>query len=170
MSQISIFSGIPVMIIFFWILPHTITLFSIILYLLVGIMAGFVINWSATACNYPIYAEIFEPEVRSTIFSLDNFFGGSIGAVGTFLVALFAQYIFGYQTPPTNLDISQLSNTFRLNNLTALGNALVISTTIPWLICLLIYMLVYWTYPKDRDRMKNNLLERKKLILREEIG
>ena len=165
MAQISVFSGIPVMILFFWILPHTMTAFTIVLYLIVGIVAGFMINWSATACNYPMYSEIFEPELRSTIFSLDNFFGGSIGATGTFLVALLAQYIFGYITLPQGVDINQVSNALRIKEVVALGNALVVSTTIPWIICLFIYIFVYWTYPKDRDRMKNVLLERKEDIL-----
>lgn len=159
-SQISVFSGIPLMITFFWILPHTESVLTIVLYLIVGSFTGFTISWSASATNYPIYSEIFEPEIRSSAFAIDNLFEGSIAAAGTLIVGLLAEDFFKYVSPPNGVPLTSLPLNVREHDITALANALVVSTVIPWLICLFIYFFVYYYYPRDRDRVKAVLRER----------
>ncbi len=159
-SQISVFSGIPLMITFFWILPHSDTILTIIFFILVGSFTGFTISWSASATNYPIFSEIFEPEIRSSAFAIDNLFEGSISASGTLIVSYLADNIFGYAPVLSTEPLKKISTKVRENNITALSNALVLSTVIPWLICLFIYFFVYKSYPRDRDRIKNILHER----------
>ena len=156
-SQISVFSGIPLMITFFWILPHTQTLLTIALYVIVGSFTGFTISWSASATNYPIFSEIFEPEIRSSAYAIDNLFEGSISAAGTLIVGLLADDFFGYIAPTSGTPISSLSFAVREADITALANALVVSTVVPWFICLCIYFFVYYFYPRDRDRVKEVL-------------
>ncbi len=165
-SQISVFSGIPLMITFFWILPHDNSILTISLFILVGSFTGFTISWSASATNYPIFSEIFEPEIRGSAYAIDNLLEGSIAASGTLIVSFLADNIFGYipATGKSLIDLSKLSYTIRENNINALANALVISTVIPWLICLFIYFFVYSSYPRDRDKIKNIIKERSNLL------
>lgn len=168
-SQISVFSGIPLMITFFLILPHSDTLITIGLFIIVGSFTGFTISWSASATNYPIFSEIFEPEIRGSAYAIDNLFEGSIAASGTLIVSFLADNIFSYIPPVGKESLNKISPTIRENNISALANALVISTVFPWLICLIIYFFVYKSYPRDRDRVKAVLKERSKLLRNKEM-
>jgi len=155
-AQISVFSGIPMMIIFFWILPKFLIIpkflavglvpdnYVLILFIVLGIFTGFLMSWSAPATNNPIFSELFEPEIRSTAFSVDRLFEGSIAASGTLIVGLLADNVFGY-------DKTQIDITGTINNVNALGYAMLLTTVIPWVICLIFYSFIYKTYPKDRD-------------------
>ena len=167
-SQISVFSGIPLMITFFWILPHDSSIITIISFLIVGSFTGFTISWSASATNYPIFSEIFEPEIRGSAYAIDNLLEGSIAASGTLIVGYLADNIFGYIPPPKDIALNHLSKIVRENNISALANALVLSTVIPWCICLIIYFFVYGSYPRDRDRIKDVLKERS-ILLKEKV-
>lgn len=164
-SQISVFSGIPMMVTFFLILPHSDTLLTIVLFIIVGSFTGFSISWSASATNYPIFSEIFEPEIRSSAFAIDNLFEGSIAASGTLIVSYLADNVFGYVQVTGEKSLSLVSSKVRENNINALANALVLSTVIPWMICLFIYFFVYKSYPRDRDKIKNILKERSQFLL-----
>jgi MFS family permease len=161
-AQISVFSGIPMMIIIFLIFPRFVygaiplnTL--LILFIIVGIFTGFFISWSAPSTNNPIFSELFDPEIRSSAFAVDRLFEGSIAASGTYLVALFAENVFGYSNAPA--DIGTLSN------ILAMSNALLVCTIGPWVICLLVYFFVYLTYPKDRDEALQKRLEKEQKIM-----
>ncbi|MGC9777702.1 MAG: MFS transporter [Candidatus Heimdallarchaeota archaeon] len=146
-AQISVFSGIPMMFIIFYIIPH----FALgqltnnnllILFIAIGIFTGFLISWSGPATNNPIFSELFIADIRSSAFAVDRLFEGSIAASGTYLVALFANRVFGYS--------NEIWHKGSLSNIIAMSNALLICTIVPWTICLLVYSFVYFTYPKDR--------------------
>ena len=119
------------------------------------------ISWAATACNSPIFAELFEPEIRSTAFSIDRLFEGALAASGTLIVGWLAVTFFNYYTPPIGVTVDQLSQAVRNTNINAMANAMLIATVIPWLFCLFIYFFVYLTYPSDKQRIHNILKMRK---------
>ena len=166
-AQFSVFSGIPMMFILFLIIPKflivpkyvsqgiippTTTLF---IFIILGILTGFLISWSAPATNNPIFSELFEPEIRGTAFSVDRLFEGSVAATGTLIVGLIADHLFGYDKN-ANATISGT-----VNNVYALSYAMLIATVVPWVICLLFYSFIYFTYPKDRDAAKDKLMRRR---------
>ncbi len=175
MAQISVFSGIPMMLILFWIIPDYLIIPNYLelglqlptnmlyLFIAIGIFTGFMISWSAPATNNPIFSELFEPEIRGTAFSVDRLFEGSIAATGTLIVGLIADHAFGYDK---TLKVTPAGV---VNNVQALGYAMLISTVIPWTICLICYSFIYWTYPKDRDIAKQKMLERTARIQNKEI-
>lgn len=165
-AQISVFSGIPMMFIIFLLIPREATTTSLILFIFVGIITGFLISWCAPAANNPIFSELFEPEIRSTAFSVDRLFEGSVAASGTLIVALLAEGIFGYVQPDPG-GIDTLPQDVLTNNINAIAYALIISTCVPWFLCLIIYSFAYRTYPEDREACKQRLLERKKVLERE---
>jgi MFS family permease len=154
-AQISVFSGIPLMFLIFFIIPRFIlpqlAINSIlILFIFLGIITGFMISWSAPSTNNPIMSELFDPEIRSSAFAVDRLFEGSIAASGTYLVALFANRIFDYND----------AIRYTTENVLALSNALLITTIIPWVICLAFYSFIYFTYPKDRDIARKEMMEK----------
>jgi MFS family permease len=154
-AQISVFSGIPLMFLIFFIIPRYVlpllkggSLLGI--FIVLGVITGFMISWSAPAANNPIMSELFEPEIRSSAFAVDRLFEGSIAASGTYLVALFANRIFNYSDAVR----------YTTENVLALSNALLLTTIIPWTICLMFYGFIYFTYPKDRDEARKNMMEK----------
>src|SRR5271157_372632 len=157
-AQISVFSGIPLVVILFFAIPPNTSASSVAEMLAVGIAMGFFATWAGNACNAPIFSEIFAPEIRGSAFSVDRVFEGSIASFGTFFIGLAAA-AFGFQTP-TALD-GQFPNLYkdslRLPNLTALTLGIFTIMIIPWILCLILYTLVYLTYPKDFKKMHDIL-------------
>ena len=158
-AQISVFAGIPLTMVIFIIIPMSIN--SILLYILVGVITGSLISWTAGGTNFPILSEIFQPEIRSSVFSLDIMFESAFGALGSVFVGLAAAG-FGYITPPIGADVSTLP--YRVINMTALAWGMFITALIPWIICLILYTFIYFTYPKDYKEMRVFLEQRAKKL------
>ncbi len=159
-AQISVFAGIPLTIVIFFIIPMNPS--SMILYIVFGALTGLLISWCGPGCNSPIFSEIFEPEMRGTAYSIDRLFEGSFAALGTIFVGLVAVF-YGYQTPPLGTDISSLPNAIRVRNTMALAYGMFIVALIPWILCLLFYTFVYKTYPSDAEKIHKILEQRGKI-------
>jgi MFS family permease len=158
-AQISVFAGIPLTYIIFILIPMQTS--SMLTYIILGFITGFLISWSAGGCNNPIFSEIFKPEIRSSVFSIDRMFEGSFAALGTVFVSTVAS-VLGYITPPIHADILTLP--YRFSNMIALAWGMFLVALIPWIICLVLYTLVYKTYPKDYEKMRSVLEERAKAL------
>lgn len=154
-AQISVFSGIPLTYVIFVLVPMTTS--SMLTYVVLGAITGILISW-CSAQNYTIFSEIFEPEVRSTVYSVDRVFEGSVAALGTVIVG-FVAGLLGYVT--TTGQISALSSAVRITNATALAQGMFITALIPWILCLIFYTFVYWTYPADKEKTRKVLEQRR---------
>ena len=120
-SQISVFSGIPLTYLIFVSIPPATS--SMMLYIVLGAITGLLISWCG-AQNYTIFSEVFEPEIRSTVYSVDRVFEGSVAALGTVIVGFIAG-LLGYLTP--TVAISALPNAVRVTNMTALAQGMLIA-------------------------------------------
>jgi MFS family permease len=158
-AQISVFAGIPLTMVIFLIIPMTTN--SMLTYILIGAITGFLITWTAGGTNNPIFSEIFQPEIRSSVFSVDRLFEGAFGALGTVFVSLVATAI-GYHNPPIGVDLATLP--YRVTNMIALAWGMFITALIPWIICLILYTFIYFTYPKDYEKMRVFLENRAKKL------
>jgi MFS family permease len=143
-AQISVFSGIPLSYVIFEMIPRVTASFS--LYILFGFLMLLLITWAGPA-NNAIFSEIFEPEIRGSVFSVDRIFEGSVGALGTLFVGLFADYLSVSGAPDAAA---------------ALGNSMFVIALIPWILCLILYTLVYKSYPKDKTMLRESLEKRRK--------
>jgi MFS family permease len=123
---------------------------SFLLYALFGFLTGFLISWCGPI-NYSIFSDIFEPEIRSSVFAVDRVFEGSVGALGTFFVAIIADATLFHSTTLTYAQIAS-----------ALGSAMFIMAMIPWTLCLIFYTIGYFTYPRDYEQCRTALQERGK--------
>jgi len=157
-SQISVFSGIPLTYVIFILIPATTD--SMFLYIVLGAITGLLISW-CSAQNYTIFSEVFEPEIRSTVYSVDRVFEGSVASLGTVIVGFIAG-LLGYVAPSVALD--QLPHAVLVTNTTALGQGMFIAAVIPWILCLIFYTFVYKTYPGDREKTRQ-VLEKRRLEL-----
>jgi len=157
-SQISVFSGIPLTYVIFILIPATTD--SMFLYIALGAITGLLISW-CSAQNYTIFSEVFEPEIRSTVYSVDRVFEGSVASLGTVIVGFIAG-LLGYVAPSVAID--QLPKAVTVTNTTALGQGMFIAAVIPWILCLIFYTFVYKTYPGDREKTRQ-VLEKRRLEL-----
>lgn len=157
-AQLSVFSGIPLTAILLVVIPANTSSSSMLEMMITGIALGFLATWAGNACNNPIFSEIFEPEIRGSVFSVDRVFEGSISAFGAFFIGIAAT-AFGFQTPADSLGPNPWTypDPFRQANLSALSQGMVTIMIIPWILCLILYTLIYFTYPKDFKRMKDIL-------------
>ncbi|HME53607.1 MAG TPA: MFS transporter [Candidatus Lokiarchaeia archaeon] len=132
--QISVASGIPLLFVIFFLIPMSTA--SLVSYLILGFITGIFISWCGPQ-NTTIFSQIFEPEIRSMVYSVDRLFEGSAAALGTVLVTLVA----------TSYGLSDTAS--NVVNANALAWGMFLVALIPWIICLIVYTLVYLTYPKD---------------------
>jgi MFS family permease len=151
-----VFSGIPLTYVIFILIPPTAS--SMLLYILLGGLTGLLISWCGPQ-NNAIFSEISEPEIRSTVFSVDRVFEGSAAALGTVIVGLIAGSL-GYTTPA--VKISELPNAVRIADMAALAQGMFIVAVISWILCLLFYTFVYRTYPSDAEKIRRILEQRRK--------
>jgi MFS family permease len=141
-AQISVFSGIPLFAVFLLLIPRSVESMSV--YMIFGFLTGFLISW-CSPINSSIFSDIFEPEIRASVFSVDRVFEGSVGALGTFFVGVIADIsLFG--SGMTKPEIAS-----------ALGSAMFLMAAIPWAFCLIFYTFVYKSYPKDYATCRENL-------------
>jgi MFS family permease len=155
-AQIAVFSGIPLSFVIFALIPKATE--SIYLFLVFGVITGLLISWNAPI-NNSIFSEIFEPEIRGTVYSVDRVFEGGVAAVGTVIVGVVAAFL-GYVTPIGPIEL--LPPAVRYANMMALSQAMLWVAVIPWICCLIIYTFVYKTYPGDAEKIRTLLEQRRK--------
>ena len=76
----------------------------------------------------------------------------SAAVFGGPLVGLLAEFAFGYVA--SDLDIAATPERLRERNASALRQALLWLTLVPWALCLACFLLVERYYPRDRDRIR----------------
>ncbi|XP_055811024.1 thiamine pathway transporter THI73-like [Solanum dulcamara] len=156
LSQISTGSAIPLAAILLLLLPNdpkTALLHGLFLFIL-----GFCASWSGPATNSPIYAEIVPERARTSIYALDKCFETLLASFGPLLVGTLAQLVFGFRPIPEGSSSSGEIETDR-QNASSLAKAMYTAIGIPMVICCSIYSFLYFTYPRDRDRVRLQLID-----------
>jgi MFS family permease len=157
-AQISVFTGIPMTFVIMLLIPPVTD--SIFLYVFISAITGFLAQWPS-AINPVIFSEIFEPEIRSTVYSVDRVFEGSFMALGT-VIAGWVAVIFGYVAPAPGQEIGMMPAAVRATNMMSLAYGMFFSAAIPWTICLIMYTLAYKTFPHDAERLRKSMEQRGK--------
>lgn len=114
---------------------------------------GFLMSWCAAATNNPIFADIVPEKSRTSVYALDRSFETVLASFAPPLVGILAEHVFGFVSSPHETAVSS-----DRKNAAALAKALYIAFGVPFTFCCLIYSLLYWTYPRDRDRAKADVM------------
>lgn len=155
LSQISSGSAIPLAAVLLRVLPDDPS--SALMHGLVLFTMGLSMSWNAPATNNPIFAEIVPERCRTAIYALDQSFESILSSFAPPLVGILAQHVFGYKPVQKGSTDSEEIETDRENG-APLSKALYSAIGIPYVICCLIYSLLYCTYPRDRERARMNAL------------
>ena len=154
-AQFSAAMGVPLAFILFKVISQAVS--SMYVFSAVGFITGVIISWPSTACNIPVFSELFAPEVRGTVYSVDRAFEGSLSALGTIIVAFIASSYFNYQNPQEGVILTSAQIAA---NAVALGQAILYTTVIPWAVSSSLYTIVYFTYPRDLEKIRKVLEKR----------
>ncbi len=167
-AQISVFSGIPLTL---FVLT---TPLSLAHYMVLMFITAVLVSWAGPAAVQPMVANVTKPEVRSTSFSIEQMFEGGFAAIAAVITGYLADTINGGVagitmqtiTPYIGYWLGVLPLPLLLVLFTVSGQslttAMLITITIPWTLCLLVWFLAYRYYPQDRGRIFEILEERRK--------
>jgi len=145
-AQVSVFSGIPLVVLIYAVVPREADYF--LLYLGLLFLLGLLASWCAAGVNRPILCEVVHGAGRASIIAWLVAIDGSIAAVmGGPLVALLSEHVFGYSS--TRQQVSDMSEENRESNAKALSLAMICCSVVPWFLCLVCYSLLHWTYKAD---------------------
>ncbi|XP_027921461.1 uncharacterized protein LOC114179342 isoform X1 [Vigna unguiculata] len=151
LSQISAGSAIPLAAILLLGLPDDSS--TAFMHGLVLVIMGFTTAWNAPATNNPIFAEIVPEKSRTAIYALDCSFESILASFAPPIVGVLAQRVYGYRPIPRGSSDSVGIQTDR-ENAASLAKALYTAILIPMIICVSVYSLLYFTYPRDRERAR----------------
>nr|MDO8079176.1 MFS transporter [Candidatus Freyarchaeota archaeon] len=171
-AQISVFIGIPMS----WIILFVVQNFMV--FMIFALVTAALISWAGPGAVTPIVAAVNKPEVRSTAYSLEQIFEQGFGAFAAVLVGFFADsvinggiagFAMGWISPYIGLWlIVGTPVVWLLFWMSLAGQALTYSmmifVTIPWALCFLFWFLAYRYYPKDRQKIADLLMQRRKEI------
>lgn len=137
-GQFSVLSGVPLMYIF-------ITQAKAMTFWQIFALASFtalMIGWPGRGAKEPMMQAVVPPEMRSSAYSVVNFIEGGLSAFSSLIAGALADSI-------------------------GLTNALLWTIPFPWIICGIFFTLFYFTYPKDAERVRVLMAQRREELLSE---
>lgn len=113
-------------------------------------MTGFFSPWVSIAANRPILCELVSPNLRGQIFAYQRLIEQiSASMLGAPLVGWLSEHAFGYVKLAPGAAIDSTRNE---TNAHALAMSMECITLVCWGACFVLYGLVHFTYPGDRER------------------
>jgi MFS family permease len=135
-GQFSVFSGVPLM----YILISQGDKMPFTGFFALAAATALLIGWPGRGAKEPMMQAVVPPEMRSSAYSMVNFIEGGLSAFAGLIAGTLADRI-------------------------GLTNALLWTIPFPWLICCAAFSLFYLTYPKDAERVRAMMAERRKELL-----
>jgi len=115
---------------------------------------GLFTSWEVPGCLQPMVIDIVPRRHLSSAFSWDVAIVFASGnTIGPLLVGFIAQDVFKYHQ--TGGSVAQMDPELQAHNASALGKALFFSCVIPTLLSALNFMRLFWTYPADKELLKD---------------
>merc|ERR1712150_307839 len=102
--------------------------------------------------NAPILSQLAEPEERALVIAWQASLEGSIAAFGP-MIFVALNKAFGYDQDCNNKCDKPATCGSDEENTVAAGRALVFTSSVPWVICGLLYTSLHWVYPRDMERI-----------------
>jgi len=121
-------------------------------------------TWAQSGTNFPILSEIVPATARTKAMAwemaLENSFANAVGPPIVAFLATANGYDFNSQDESVR-QISWASSSVNLNSANALGKATAACIIAPWLLCLVAYSFLHWTYREDVNQLKKAALQEK---------
>lgn len=145
-AQISVFSGIPSIILLFCVVPAQPSSFPF--YAFGVIIFGLTSSWCYSGVNRPILTEIVPKHNHARVISwLAALEGTSSACFGAPVCGILAMKIFHYM--PMFVKTAEIPQSVRQNNAQALASAIACMCVVPWCICFAFYGMLHLVYKRD---------------------
>ncbi|CDI84295.1 Os09g0371300 protein, related [Eimeria praecox] len=123
---------------------------SVLIFVLLAILIGFLAGWPGVGVNRPILTEIVNPEHRATTFALVSCLEGvGAAALGAPIVGFLCENVFGYVKVMPSAPPHTPSRALQLGNARAIALSMLCMTVGPWLLTLVAYGFLHLTYKID---------------------
>ena len=135
-GQFSVFTGVPLMYLLFTKGP------SMSFWGLFGLafLTALLIGWPGTGAKEPMMQAVVPPELRSSAYSVVSLIESGLAAFSGLITGILADKI-------------------------GLTKALLWTVPFPWLICTVFFTLFYFTYPKDAQKVRDQMAARREELL-----
>jgi MFS family permease len=149
-AQISVIAGIPIAALIFMVPAPQGWAFPWYLFLVVSL--GLLASWCAVGVNWPILTQIVAPDNRGAVMAWEAAVEGCFASVvGNLAVSFFAETLLGFDLKKQE---AQVKSGGEGGNVFALGFALMMTSAVPWALCLAFYTMLHWSLPRDLRRMQ----------------
>jgi hypothetical protein len=135
-GQFSVFIGVPLM----YILLTQAKNWNFLQLFAFASFTALLIGWPGRGAKEPMMQAVVPPEMRSSAYSIVNLIEGGLSA--------FASYIAG-----------------SLADQIGLTNALLWTIPFPWVICGILFTIFYFTYPRDAEKVRRMMEQRREELL-----
>jgi len=135
-GQFSVFSGVPLM----YILLTQAKNMSFWGVFGLASFTALLIGWAGRGAKEPMMQAVVPPEMRASAYSVVNFIEGGLSAFSSLIAGWLAD----------SLGLTQ---------------ALLWTIPFPWIICGIFFTMFYFTYPKDAQRVRLAMAERREELL-----
>lgn len=135
-GQFSVFSGVPLTYILFT-QGKSMSFWTMFWF---AFMIALIIGWPGRGAKEPMMQAVVPPELRSSAYAVVNVIEGGLSAFAGLIAGTLADRI-------------------------GLTGALLWTIPFPWLICGLFFTLFYFTYPKDAQKVRALMAERRQKLL-----
>merc|ERR1711920_590875 len=102
--------------------------------------------------NAPILSQLAKPDERALVIAWQASLEGSIAAFGPVIFTSLLDY-FGYDPACNDPCTRPPTCGSEDDNKNAAGNALVFTSSVPWLVCGALYTSLHYFYPRDMNRI-----------------
>ncbi len=135
-GQFAVFAGAPLMYIFIAQAKHM-TFWQL---MGLALFTALIIGWPGRGAKEPMMQAVVPPEMRSSAYSVVNLIEGGLSAFSGIIAGFLADSV-------------------------GLTQALLWTIPFPWLICGVVFSLFYFTYPKDAERVRGMMAQRRAELL-----
>jgi MFS family permease len=145
-AQISAVVAIPIVAALFLMAPRDVSMTSC--YAGILFMLGLTSSWVAPGCICPVMCDIVPRSSLGSAYAWELaivFCSGNV--LGPLLVGVLSERVFGYQL--TNQQVNDMEPAVRQANARALGNSLFFSSAVPYAICAIIFVALFFTHHQD---------------------
>jgi MFS family permease len=140
-GQFSVFSGVPLMYILLT-QAKNMTFWQVF-----GLasFAAIMIGWPGRGAKEPMMQAVVSPEMRASAYSVVSFIEGGLSAFSSLIAGAIADKV-------------------------GLTNALLWTIPFPWIICGIFFTLFYFTYPKDAERVRTLMGQRREELIKTHLA
>jgi len=151
-AEFSVYGGIPFAFFTFSSLTAPTDETAFVYFMSLSVAMHLICGGVGGGTNAPILSQLAKPDERALVIAWQASLEGSIAAFGPVIFTSLLDY-FGYDPACNDPCTRPPTCGSEDDNKNAAGNALVFTSSVPWLVCGALYTSLHYFYPRDMNRI-----------------